>query len=310
MRAEESVEINRPLQEVFSYVANPKNIPEWSNLALEVREETEGQPHQGYRFIAAAKFLGRRFEMPFEVTAYEPNRLYSHKSTGGPFPVEWTLTFEQAAGGIRLTEDAQGEPGSFFRLVGRLLERATRRQMRTDLETLKDLLESETSQGCLRKVRRNASDTETYRLIHLTSWKADSPKSVCRIGDRRRSEGQGRARSGPAGFRVDHHMSWRCIEMRLTARRGWRGGHASRTSDPATRRAPSPGPSCAIMRPGSAGVGPPHPSVPSRRSAAFVAPRRSAVDPRPLGDAPRGHLLHVWMREDSYVPVKVQTAWR
>jgi uncharacterized membrane protein len=147
MRAEESVEINRPLQEVFSYVANPKNIPEWSNLALEVREETEGQPHQGYRFIAAAKFLGRRLEMPFEVTAYEPNRLYSHRSTGGPFPVEWTLTFEQAAGGIRLTEDAQGEPGSFFRLVGRLLERAVRRQMRTDLETLKDLLESETSRG-------------------------------------------------------------------------------------------------------------------------------------------------------------------
>ena len=29
MRAEERVEINRPLQEVFSYVANPKNIPEW-----------------------------------------------------------------------------------------------------------------------------------------------------------------------------------------------------------------------------------------------------------------------------------------
>ena len=44
MRAEESVEINRPLQEVFSYVANPKNIPEWSNLALEVRERQKANP--------------------------------------------------------------------------------------------------------------------------------------------------------------------------------------------------------------------------------------------------------------------------
>jgi len=141
MRVEESVEINRPPEEVFSYVANPENMPQWSTLVLEIREETEGQPRQGYRFTAAAKFLGRRFEMPFEVTAHEKSQRYSHRSTGGPFPTEWTLTLEETAGGTRLTENAQGEPGGFFRLVGPLLERAGRRQMRTDLNTLKDLLE-------------------------------------------------------------------------------------------------------------------------------------------------------------------------
>ena len=34
MRIEESVEINRPPEEVFNYVANPQNLPEWSGIVL------------------------------------------------------------------------------------------------------------------------------------------------------------------------------------------------------------------------------------------------------------------------------------
>lgn len=144
MRVEESVEINRPVEEVFSYVANPENLPEWSSIVLEVRKETQGEPEEGDRFTSVGKFLGRRFETPFEVVSYEPPRRSSHRSTGGPFEQEWTRTFEETAGGgTRLTQVAQGEPGGFFRLAGPMLEMAGRRQFRADLGTLKDLLESE-----------------------------------------------------------------------------------------------------------------------------------------------------------------------
>jgi hypothetical protein len=57
-------------------------------------------------------------------------------------PTEWTLAFEEVAGGTRYTQVAEGEPGGFFALVGPLLERVGRRQLRTDLENLKDLLEA------------------------------------------------------------------------------------------------------------------------------------------------------------------------
>jgi hypothetical protein len=36
----------------------------------------------------------------------------------------------------------EGEPGGFFGLVGPVLQRALRRQMRTYLEDLKDMLET------------------------------------------------------------------------------------------------------------------------------------------------------------------------
>ena len=84
MRVEESVEINRPVEEVFSYVANPENLPEWSSIVIEVRKETQGEPKEGERFTSVGKFLGRPFDTPFEVVSYEPPRRFSHRSTGGP----------------------------------------------------------------------------------------------------------------------------------------------------------------------------------------------------------------------------------
>jgi uncharacterized protein YndB with AHSA1/START domain len=144
MRVEESVEIHRPPEEVFDYVADPQNLPEWSGIVQDVRKEAQGQLKEGDRFTTVAKFLGRRFETPFEVTAHQPPRRHSDRSTGGPFPQEYTYTFEETAGGgTRLMQVAEGEPGGFFRLVGPVLEMAGRRQFRADLQTLKDLLEAQ-----------------------------------------------------------------------------------------------------------------------------------------------------------------------
>ena len=143
MRIEESVEINLPPEEVFDYVADPENLPGWSSLVLEVQKETQGELREGDRYTSVAKFLGRRFETPIQVTAHEPPRLHSDKSTGGPFEQEYTFVLEEAVGGgTRLTQAAEGEPGGFFRLVGPLLEVAGRRQFKTDLANLKDLLEA------------------------------------------------------------------------------------------------------------------------------------------------------------------------
>jgi hypothetical protein len=88
--------------------------------------------------------LGRRFEAPFQVIDYEPNRRYAHRSTEGhPVPVTMAFTYELVSSeGTRFTSRIEGEPGGFFGLVGPVLERALRRQMRTNLETLKDLLEA------------------------------------------------------------------------------------------------------------------------------------------------------------------------
>jgi uncharacterized protein YndB with AHSA1/START domain len=148
IRVEESVDIDRPLEEVFSYTSNPENFPEWAATVIGVRhEDAPGEDYplgrEGERFTLMQKALGRSFEAPFEVIDYEPNRRYAHRGTQEhPVPVTMVFAYEPlSSDGTRFTPRIEAEPGGFFGLIGPVLERAIRRQMRTNLETLKDLLE-------------------------------------------------------------------------------------------------------------------------------------------------------------------------
>ena len=87
--------------------------------------------------------MGRSFEAPFEIIDYEPNRRYAQRSTE-EHPVAITMVFVYeplSSDGTRFRPRIEAEPGGFFGLVGPVLERVIRRQMRTNLQTLKALLE-------------------------------------------------------------------------------------------------------------------------------------------------------------------------
>jgi uncharacterized membrane protein len=143
MRVEESIEINRSLEEVFNYVSDVANFPHWTAHTLEVRKDTPGSPQEGDGFTVAIKSVGRRFETPYERTSYEPNRHYTDRAVGGPIPNQrWDYTFEELPGGTRLRRAVEAEPGGLLRLVEPLQKRAVKRQLRMDLQTLKDLLEA------------------------------------------------------------------------------------------------------------------------------------------------------------------------
>jgi uncharacterized protein YndB with AHSA1/START domain len=145
IRVEENVEINRPVEEVFSYTSNPENFPQWAATVREVRRDSprQGPLGEGGRFTVKQKALGRSFEAPFEIINYEPNRRYAQRGTEEhPVAVTMVFAYEPLSwDGTRFTPRIEAETGGFFGLVGPVLERVIRRQMRTNLETLKALLE-------------------------------------------------------------------------------------------------------------------------------------------------------------------------
>ena len=147
IRVKESVVINRPVEEVFSYTSNPDNFPQWAATVIEVRhDDAPGLgplDRKGKRFTLMQKALGRWFKAPFEVIDYEPNRRYAHRGTQEhPVPVTMIFTYEPlSSDGTRFPPCIEAEPRGFFGLVGPVLESVIRRQMRTNLKTLKDLLE-------------------------------------------------------------------------------------------------------------------------------------------------------------------------
>lgn len=83
MRVEETVEISRPLPDVFDYVSDVSKYPEWMAHVLEVRKETPGAPQEADTFVVAIKSVGRRFETPYERTSIEAPRRYTDRASAG-----------------------------------------------------------------------------------------------------------------------------------------------------------------------------------------------------------------------------------
>jgi uncharacterized membrane protein len=143
MHVEETVEINRPLQEVFNYISDVGNYREWMAHVLEVRKDTPGPPQSSDRFVVAIKSVGRRFETPYERTSYEADRRYTDRAVGGPIPNQWWHSdFQEASGGTRFTRGVDVQSTGLLKLLEPLQKRAAERQLRKDLQTLKGVLEA------------------------------------------------------------------------------------------------------------------------------------------------------------------------
>ena len=141
MRSEASVEIDQTEEKVFNHVANMEHLPEWSGIVTEVRQPVSGQLQESGRFTAINNLLGWRFEIPYEVTSFEPNRRLSYWSTGWLVPLGATFTFERVPQGMRLTQIQKVELSTFLSLFEPLLAAVVSRPLHKDLVTLKDLLE-------------------------------------------------------------------------------------------------------------------------------------------------------------------------
>jgi uncharacterized protein YndB with AHSA1/START domain len=137
-----TIVVDRPVEEVFTYLTDPTNLPEWQSMVLESRQESPGPMREGTKITDFRKFLGRRFETTVEVTAFEPNKRVDFTAISGPIPFRMNHTFEAADGSTAIKVAAEGDPGGFFKLAEPLVQRQAERQFKNDYSTLKDLLEA------------------------------------------------------------------------------------------------------------------------------------------------------------------------
>ncbi len=68
---EKSAVINRPVEEVFAYVTDVENEPQWISEVAEVRKTSDGPMGVGSTYDNIVHFLGRRIVDPHEVIQYE-----------------------------------------------------------------------------------------------------------------------------------------------------------------------------------------------------------------------------------------------
>ena len=145
MRVDVSTEIviRRPRQQVAAYSANPDNAPIWYVNIKAVEWKSSPPFALGSRIAFVATFLGRRLAYTYEIIDLQPGHRLVMSTKEGPFPMETTYTWEDAAdGSTRMTLRNRGAPSGFSSLLAPMMTSSMRRANQKDLAKLKEILES------------------------------------------------------------------------------------------------------------------------------------------------------------------------
>jgi uncharacterized membrane protein len=137
------VVINRPVDAVAAYAADPSNAPTWYANIESVEWITPPPLRVGSKVAFVARFLGRRLEYTYEFVKLVPGNRLVMRTAQGPFLMETTYTWvPAAAGSTRMTLRNRGEPAGFSKAAAPFMAFAMRRANRKDLAKLTSILEA------------------------------------------------------------------------------------------------------------------------------------------------------------------------
>lgn len=140
MRQESSVEIDRPIAEVFDYTLN--HVPDWSLTVVE-DEVIDGDPGGGVgtTFRTVTEEKGRRMEFEGRVTRHEPPTVGAVVLTGKHFDIDVEYRFEDLGGRTRVTQRSEiqgkGVTKLMFLLFGWMIKKSGCDAVDRELASLK-----------------------------------------------------------------------------------------------------------------------------------------------------------------------------
>jgi uncharacterized protein YndB with AHSA1/START domain len=141
----ESVEIGRPPEEVFDYLAHAENMPLWMAEFESVEQVSAGPPAKGTTYQYKMATRGKA-ESTFEWSEFDPARKlawHGERVSTGPGSLEpsgeWVL--EEHGGSTRLTMRMKPKTGGLMTLMSPLMARSIRKGAPANMKRLKDALE-------------------------------------------------------------------------------------------------------------------------------------------------------------------------
>jgi hypothetical protein len=140
MTFEHTAHIERSVEEVFAFLADPVNLPRWQMSLIAVRPHRNGPLRPGVEVTERRQFLGRVMETTWMCTEHSPSRRSVIESDEGPVPFRgiWELETAGGATSFRWTLETGGLAA---RLASALTARLARQELAADTQRLKQLLE-------------------------------------------------------------------------------------------------------------------------------------------------------------------------
>jgi len=143
METELSIEIDRPIAEVFAKTND--DVTAWSRTCVESETLSEADG-VGSTFRIVTEERGRRMAFEGVVTKWEPPTLSGFRLVGDAFTIDVDYHFEDLGQGTRVTQSSdvngKGVWKVFFALFGWLMKRSGCKAQQAELKGLKRYCES------------------------------------------------------------------------------------------------------------------------------------------------------------------------
>ena len=144
MRAAGEIVVDRPLEVVWRWAADPRNWENWLEGVRDVR--VEGRLAEGGRIASRYEYGGELHDFVYEIVVREPPRRQVVRSLEGPFPFESVLQLSEDARGTRVRQAVDAGSDSrftsfLFAIAWPLLRRGLRRRIQAQLRRLKEAIE-------------------------------------------------------------------------------------------------------------------------------------------------------------------------
>ncbi|UCZ51623.1 SRPBCC family protein [Bacillus shivajii] len=138
----EEVTIVESIDDVFQFIANPKNATYYFVNVVEVDQLTDGEIKVGAKFKEFRQLANRKVGAELEVTKYEPVGSYAIKSNANGLEVIYHYTFEETENGTKVVFTGNVKTKKLsMKLMRPLLVKMMKREDGDHLKGVKKLLE-------------------------------------------------------------------------------------------------------------------------------------------------------------------------
>jgi hypothetical protein len=137
--------IDRPVEEVWSFVSDPGNDPKWYQGTMKVRQISEGPTAVGTTLEAVIQFRGRSLVAGARCVVLNPNKEVTWKFTSGLMKHSTDSWRMEPIGerSTRLTRVFDLRVNGFWRLIQPIVVRGTKRAHDAEIHNVKRILEGE-----------------------------------------------------------------------------------------------------------------------------------------------------------------------
>jgi uncharacterized protein YndB with AHSA1/START domain len=140
-RFETSVRIGRPIEEVFAFVSEPLNFPQWNSAVRAVRKMRGRDREVGSTYTMERELPSGGVQNELEVVSRMRPTEFAIRTTSGPTPFSYHYGFSAANGETVVRLDAVVELDGPAALLGPLAGRAVKRGVDSNFAELKRILE-------------------------------------------------------------------------------------------------------------------------------------------------------------------------